>query len=102
MVMGTNSSIWFQVGYINIQPKIKTKVLLSNPFTLIGGVHQECPLSMLLYISAAIRYLQFSLTRIKEVQIVGDGKKILSFPEDTTIFLLRDINFHTRTQSILK
>ena len=28
--------------------------------------------------------------------------KILNFPDDTTIFLLRDINWHTRIQSILK
>ena len=28
--------------------------------------------------------------------------KILNFPDDNTIFLLRDINYHTRTQSILK
>ena len=27
--------------------------------------------------------------------------KILSFPDDATIFLLRDINYHTRVQSIL-
>ena len=31
-----------------------------------------------------------------------DDSKILSFPDDTTIFLLRDINWHTRIQSILK
>ena len=28
--------------------------------------------------------------------------KILNFPDDTTIFLLRDINCHTRIQSNLK
>ena len=28
--------------------------------------------------------------------------KILNFPDDTTIFELRDINWHTRIQSILK
>ena len=28
--------------------------------------------------------------------------KILNFPDDTTIFLLRDINWHARIQSILK
>ena len=36
-------------------------VLLSSPFALMGGVHQGCPFSMLLYISAAVKYLQFSL-----------------------------------------
>ena len=34
---------------------------------------------------------------------IGDPEmKILNFPDDTTIFLLRDINYHTRMQSILK
>ena len=28
--------------------------------------------------------------------------KILNFPDDTTIFLLRDINYYSRIQSILK
>ena len=28
--------------------------------------------------------------------------KILSFPDDATIFLLRDINYQNRIQSILK
>ena len=28
--------------------------------------------------------------------------KILNFPDDTTIFLLNDINWHTRIQSVLK
>ena len=28
--------------------------------------------------------------------------KTLNFPDDTTIFELRDINWHTRIQSILK
>ena len=28
-----------QVGYTNIQSKIKTNGLLSNPLTLMGGVH---------------------------------------------------------------
>ena len=34
---------------------------------------------------------------------IGDPEmKILNFPDDTTIFLLRDINYHTRMQSVLK
>ena len=34
---------------------------------------------------------------------IGDPEmKILNFHDDTTIFLLRDINYHTRMQSILK
>ena len=34
--------------------------------------------------------------RIKGVQIGDPEMKILNFPDDTTIFLLRDINYHTR------
>ena len=41
-------------------------------------------------------------TRIKEVQIGDHDMKILNFPDDTIIFLLRYINYHTRLQSILK
>ena len=40
--------------------------------------------------------------RIKGVQIGDPEMKILNFPDDVTIFLLRDINYHTRIQSILK
>ena len=41
--------------------------------------------------------------RIKGVQSTGDPEmKILNFHDDTTIFLLRDINYHTRLKSILK
>ena len=55
LVMGTNSRIWFQVGYTIIQSKIKINGLLSN--TLMGGTHQ----GFLLTMCAAIRHLQFSL-----------------------------------------
>ena len=41
-------------------------------------------------------------TRIKGVQIWDHEMKILNFPDETTIFLLRDINWHTRIRSILK
>ena len=41
-------------------------VSLYNPFILIGGVHRGSPLSMLLYISADIKYLQFSLMATRE------------------------------------
>ena len=41
-------------------------------------------------------------TRIKGVQVGGPEMKILSFPDDATFFLLRDINYHNRIQSILK
>ena len=41
-------------------------------------------------------------TWIKGVQIQDHERKILNFSDDTTIFLLRDINCHTRIQSIKK
>ena len=41
-------------------------------------------------------------TWIRGVQIGDHEMKILNFPDDTTIFLLRDINCHTRIQSIKK
>ena len=41
-------------------------------------------------------------TRIKGVEREDHKMKILNFPGDITIFLLRDINRHTRMQAILK
>ena len=41
-------------------------------------------------------------TWIKGVQIGDHEMKILNFPDGATIFLLRDINCHTRIQSIKK
>ena len=40
--------------------------------------------------------------RIRGVQIGDHEMKRISFPGDTTTYLLRDINYHTRIQSILK
>ena len=33
-----------KIAFTNIQPKVKIDGLLSDPFTLIRGVQQECPL----------------------------------------------------------
>ena len=41
-------------------------------------------------------------TWIKGVQIRDHEMKILHFPDDITVFLLRDINCHTRIQSFKK
>ena len=38
---------------------------------------------------------------IKRAQIGDPEMKMLNFPDNTNIFLLRDINYHTRIQSIL-
>ena len=39
--------------------------------------------------------------KIKRVQMGDNEMKTLNVPDDNTIFLLRDINYHTRIQSIL-
>ena len=54
----------------------------------MGGVQLGFPLSTLLYISAAVKYLQFPLMPAQGVQIGDHEMKILNFP--------------TRIQSILK
>ena len=42
-----------KVAYTNTQSKIKINGLLSDPFTLMQGVRQGCPLSMVFYITVA-------------------------------------------------
>ena len=62
-----------EVVYTNIQSEAKIDGLLSDSFTLARGVSQGCPLSILLYITAA-EALAFFIdpdTRIKGVQIGG-------------------------------
>ena len=43
-----------KICYNNIQSKIKINGLLSNPFIIMRDVRQGCPLSILLYIIAAV------------------------------------------------
>ena len=72
-----------QVGYANIQSIIEINRLNYCSFKVLA-----------IFIDAD--------TRIKGVQ-TGDSKvKILNFPDDNTIFLIRDINCHTRLQPVLK
>ena len=89
-----------QVAYVNIQSKIS---LLSESFSLIQRVYQGCPLSILLYIlSTEVLAIFIDVNkRIKGVEIGGHENKILNFADDTAIFL-RDINYLTLIQSILK
>ena len=69
---GSNFIHMIQVAYTNIQSKIKINGLLSDPFTLMQGVHQGFPLSMLLYIIAVKVLAIFDAsTRIKRV-LKGD------------------------------
>ena len=42
-----------KVAFTNMQSKIKVNGLLSDPFTLMRGVCQGCPLLMLFYIISA-------------------------------------------------
>ena len=83
-----------KVCYNNIQSKIKINGLLSDPFTIMRGVHQGRPLPMLLYIIAVEVLTNFIIAnkRVKGVQIGTQEIKIVNFADDTTIFL-RDIDF---------
>ena len=91
-----------KICYNDIQSKIKINGLLSDPFTIMRGVRQGCPLSMLLYIIAAEVLAIFIITdtKVKGVQIGTHEIKIINFADDTTIFL-RDIDCLTRIQAIL-
>ena len=66
------------------------------------GVRQGCPLSMLLCIIVAEVLAIFIIvdTSVKGMQIGTHEIKIISFADDTIIFL-RDIDCLTRIQAIL-
>ena len=78
-----------KVTYTNIQSKIKINGLLSDPFTLMQGVHQGCPLSLVLYIMAAEVLANFidANKRIKRVQIGDHEIKLVTFTDDITIYM---------------
>ena len=69
--------------YNDIQSKIKINGVLSDPFTIMRGVRQGCPLSMLLYIIAAEVLAIFIIadTRVKGVQIGTHEIKIINFAD---------------------
>ena len=92
-----------KVAYTNIQSKIKINGLLSDPFTLMQGVRQGCPLSSVVYIRAAEVLVNFIYAdkRIKGVQIGDHEIKLVNFADDITIFL-GDITCLNRIQVILK
>ena len=100
---GNNFIQMIKVAYNNIQSRIKINGFLSDLFTLMRGVRQGCPLSMLLYIVAAEVLANFIIadTKIKGIQIGSHEIKIVNFADDTTIFL-RDINCLDRIQTILE
>ena len=92
-----------KVAYTNIQSTIKINGLLSDPFTLMKGVHQGCPLSLVLYVMAAEVLANFidADKRMKGVQIGDHEMKLVNFADDITIFL-GDIICFNRIQVILK
>ena len=93
-----------QIAYTNIQSKIKINGLLTDPFTLMRGVHHGCPPLMSLYIIVVIVlaiFIDANMRIIKGVQIGDHEMEIFSFADGTIIFL-RDINCFSRIQSILK
>ena len=79
-------------------------VSLSNLFTLIGIHSGVFTLNVVIY-QCGYKVLAIFIdanTWIKGVQIWDHEMKILNFPNYTTIFLLKEINCQTRTQSIKK
>ena len=92
-----------KVAYTNIQSKIKINGPLSDPFTLMQGVRQEFPLSLVLYIMAAEVLANFidADKRMKGVQIGDHEIKLVNFADDITIFL-GDSTCFNRIQVVLK
>ena len=90
-----------KVAYTNIQSKININGLLSDPFTLMEGVRQGCPLSMVLYITAAYVFTNFNDAdkRMKGIQIGDHGIKLVNFDDKITLFLA-DITCLTRIHRI--
>ena len=75
-----------QIAQTNIQSKIKTNGLLSDPFTLMRGVCHGYSLSILICIIAAEVLAIFINvdTRIEEVQIGEHEIIIVNFADDIT------------------
>ena len=92
-----------KVAYTNIQSKIKMNGLLSDPFTLMQGVRQGCPLLLVLYIMAAEVLANFIDVdkRMKGVQIGDHEIKLVNFADEINIFF-REITCLHRIQAILK
>ena len=89
-----------KVVLTNTKSKIKLNGVLSDPFTLMQGFCQECPLSMC-YKLLQLRYLSISLIKTKGIRIGDHEIKKINFADDTTIFL-RDVTCLNWRQIILK
>ena len=100
---GEKSIRIIKVAYTNIQSKIKINGLLSDPFTLMQGFRQRCPLSMVFYITVA--YVSANSVdadnRIKGIQIGDHEIKLVNFADEITFFL-GDITCLNRIQVVLK
>ena len=92
-----------KVAYSDIQSKIEINGLLSDHVSLMQGVRQGCPLSMVLYITVAYVFANFTDAdkRIKGMQIGEHKTKLVNFANEIT-FLLGDITCVNRIQVILK
>ena len=92
-----------KAAFTSIQSKIKINSFLSEPFTLIQGVRQGCPLSIVLYITVAYVFANFTDAdkRIKGIQIGDHEIKLVNFADEITFFL-GDITCLNRIQVILK
>ena len=78
-----------KVAYTDIQSKIKINSLLFDPFTLMQGVRQGCPFSMVLYITAAYVFANFidADKGIKGIKIGHHEIKLVNFADEITFFL---------------
>ena len=76
--MDKNSFVWLKL-YTPIQSKIKINSLLSDPFTLMQGVRQGCPPSLVLYFMAVEVLANFidADKRMKRVQIGNHQIKLV-------------------------
>ena len=92
-----------KVAYTNIQFKNKINGLLFDTFTLMQGVWQGCPLSLVMYIIETEVLANFidADKGIKGVQIGDHEIKLVNFADNITIFL-EDITCLNRIQVILK
>ena len=76
-----------KVEYTNIQSKMKINGLLSDSITLMQGVLQGCPFSLVLHIIAVEVLANFidAKKRIKGVQMEDREIKLVNFDDDITL-----------------
>ena len=85
---GPDFKTWVKILYTNISSCIINNGFASEPFTLKRGVRQGCPLSGLLFISAA-ELLSCSIRandHIKGIRVSNKEIKLSQYADDTTSF----------------